>query len=172
MDAGGVLDHARLKEIWQARQDGYAARYHPYFLRLMEKFDISFRLDGDELHSLLPPSRSPSAAPVAVGTWHSTSRRNPDACAGLPPVRTRAWADPWLTVRHHRASTGTHWRRGVFLRHPIAAYASEALLELRSNDDLALEVRAPSPDLYFNVLRDSIEDLILRRWPGLNYRSS
>ena len=62
-----------------------------------------------------------------------------------------------------------HWRRGVFLRHPIAAYASEALLELRGSSELAVEVRAPSPDLYFNVLRDSIEDLITRRWPGLDY---
>jgi internalin A len=76
---------------------------------------------------------------------------------------------PWLTVRHHRASTGAHWRRGVFLRHPIAAYASEALIELRGSADLVVEVRAPSPDLYFNVLRDSIEDLIARRWPGLAY---
>src|SRR5580693_4278218 len=62
-----------------------------------------------------------------------------------------------------------HWRRGVFLRHPIAAYASEALLELRGSSELVVEVRAPSPDLYFNVLRDSIEDLITRRWPGLIY---
>ena len=76
---------------------------------------------------------------------------------------------PWLTVRHHRASTGMHWRRGIFLRHPIPAYASEALLELRSGNEMAVEVRAPSPDLYFNVLRDSIEDLVTRRWPGLTY---
>jgi hypothetical protein len=75
----------------------------------------------------------------------------------------------WLTVRHHRASAGLHWRRGVFLRHPIPAYATEALLELRGSTELAAEVRAPSPDLYFHVLRDSIEDLITRRWPGLDY---
>jgi len=55
------------------------------------------------------------------------------------------------------------------LRDPIAAYASEALLELDSAGDLALEVRAPSPDLYFNVLRDTIENLIRARWPGLDY---
>ena len=36
--------------------------------------------------------------------------------------------------------------------------------------ELTIEVRAPSPDLYFNVLRDSIEDLIIRRWPGLAYQ--
>ena len=77
---------------------------------------------------------------------------------------------PWLAARHHKASTGKYWRRGVFLRHPIDAYRSEALLRLTRDDELALEVRAPWPDLYFNVLRDSIEDLITTRWPGLTYR--
>jgi internalin A len=33
-----------------------------------------------------------------------------------------------------------------------------------------VDVRAPSPDLFFNVLRDSVEDLITRRWPGLTYQ--
>jgi len=51
----GILDHARLAEIWQNRQDGpaYAARYYPYFLRLMEKFDVSYRLEDDEYRSLV-----------------------------------------------------------------------------------------------------------------------
>jgi internalin A len=171
-DAGGVLDHARLRDIWQDRDDGpaYPARYHPYFLRLMEKFDFCFRLEGDELHSLVA-QLVPYERPVLP--WESRTQ---------PPAGIRALAlvcrlsepapglIPWLTVRHHRASTGMHWRRGVFLRHPIAAYASEALLELRHSGELAVEVRAPSPDLYFNVLRDSIEDLISRRWPGLAYQ--
>lgn len=78
----------------------------------------------------------------------------------------------WLTVRHHRASTGNHWRAGVFLRHPIATYNSEALLELRDDQHLVVEVRAPSPDLQFNVIRDSIEDLIIGRWPGIRYQVS
>ena len=75
----------------------------------------------------------------------------------------------WLTVRHHHASTGKYWRTGVFLRDPIAAYSSEALMELRTPGQLVVDVRAPSPDLFFNVLRDSIENLIIHRWPGLNY---
>ena len=51
--AEGVLDHTRLREIWHDRDESYPSRYHRYFLRLMEKFDISYRLDGDELHSLI-----------------------------------------------------------------------------------------------------------------------
>ena len=170
VDAGGVLDHRRLRAIWQDPKDGYPGQYHPYFLRLMEKFDISYRLDGDETHSLVPqlvphprpalPWQSGDTPPASVRTLSLTCRLTEPA-PGLIP---------WLTARHHWESTGTHWRRGVFLRHPIRAYQSEALLQLVRDDELSLEVRAPSPDLYFNVLRDSIEHLISQRWPGLGYR--
>jgi internalin A len=168
--SGGVLEHSRLREIWQSRPDGsgYPAHYYRYFLRLMEKFDISYRLD-DEQRSLvaqLVPYERPELP------WDS---RTPLP----PPLRHLALVcqlnEPapglmaWLTVRHHQATTGRHWRTGVFLRHPIPAYASEALLELRSPTQLALEVRAPAPDHYFHVLSDSIETLIKSRWPGLTY---
>jgi internalin A len=168
--AGGILDHAWLREIWYDRPGGYPPRYHPYFLRLMEKFDISYRLEGEETHSLvaqLAPVQRPSLP------WQADSRLPVGTRALTLICRTDEPAPgliPWLTVRHHRDSTGRYWRHGVFLRHRITAYASEALLELRSNNELAAQVRAPSPDLYFNVLRDSIEDLISRRWPGLGYR--
>src|SRR5262249_25773996 len=48
----GLLDHARLWDIWQDRL-GYPTYYHRYFLRLMEKFDISYRLEGDDRRSLV-----------------------------------------------------------------------------------------------------------------------
>jgi internalin A len=169
---GGVLDHARLREIWQQRQDGagYPTRHYPYFLRLMEKFDISYRLQDDDQKSLvaqlvpyerpnLPTDRN-SPAPKAVRTLALQCQLS-ESAPGLVA---------WLTVRHHRSSTGRHWRSGVFLRYPIDAYDSEALVELRDDRHLAVEVRAPSPDMFFNVLRDSMEDLITRRWPALDYQ--
>jgi GTPase SAR1 family protein len=170
-DAGGVLDHGRLKDIWREREDrpAYPARYHPYFLRLMEKFDISYRLDGDESHSLvaqLVPHNRPALPWQAGEELESGKRRLALICRLEEPAPGLI---PWLTVRHYRASTGMSWRRGVFLRYPIVAYASEALLELHGSRTLAVEVRAPSPDFYFSILRDSIEDLITRRWPGLKY---
>jgi internalin A len=168
--SGGVLDHARLKAIWQGPSDGYPARYHPYFLRLMEKFDISYRLDSDKTRSLVS-QLVPHQRPLL--RWSHGSAVIPGVRSLSLKCRLSEPAPgliPWLIVRHHRASTGNHWRRGVFLRHPVDAYRSEALLELVRDDELALVVRAPSPDLYFNVLRDSIEDLITHRWPGLKYQ--
>lgn len=171
-NAGGILDHARLRDVWQDLSDGevHPTRYHRYFLRLMEKFDVSYRLEGDDLHSLvaqLVPHQRPADLP-----WEPRTKP-PEGIRSLALMCKLKEPAPglisWLTVRHHRASTGRHWRRGVFLRHPINAYASEALLELHRDTELTLEVRAPSPDLYFNVLRDSIEELIHLRWPGLGY---
>ena len=169
--SGGVLDHARLREIWQDRQDGpgYPARYHRYFLRLMEKFDISYRLD-DEQRSLvaqLVPYQRPDLPWDSRTPLPGRLRRLALVCQLSEPAPGLM---AWLTVRHHRAATGRHWRTGVFLRHPILAYDSEALLELPAPAQLAVEVRAPSPDLYFHVLSDSIETLIKSRWPGLTYQ--
>ena len=170
--SGGILEHARLAQIWENRPGGpvYPAHYHPYFLRLMEKFDVSYRLEDDPYRSLVA-QLVPYDRPVLPWDAHSPT---PDGIRSLALVCQLSEPAPglvaWLTVRHHRASAGKHWRNGVFLRHPISVYASEALIELRTPDQLAVDVRAPSPDFFFNVLRDSVEDLITRRWPGLSYQ--
>jgi len=167
--SGGILDHSRLAEIWRTRADrtGYARHHYPYFLRLMEKFDISYRLE-DGRHSLiaqLVPVERPALpwywnTPVADGLHRLTlTCRLTGAVPGLVAA---------LTVRLNYADTGLRWRDGLFLRHPNSAYASEALVELFHNTELRIEVRAPSPDLFLHVLSDSAEYLT-RRWPGLNY---
>jgi internalin A len=167
-DSLGVLDHRRLTAIWQDRDNGYPTQYHPYFLRLMEKFDVSYRLDGEQ-HSLvaqLVPYRRPALPWDFGGRLAAGFRRLALTCElseDAPGLIS------WLTVRHHRDSTGRHWRHGVFLRHTISTYRSEALLELRGTT-LSVEVHAPSPDMYLNELRASIERLITERWPGLGYR--
>lgn len=169
--SNGILDHARLSEIWYDRSDGmgYDTSYYPYFLRLMEKFDVSYRLEDNEYRSLVAQLVTHERPDVPWNTetpLQNGFRRLALICKLSEPVPGLM---AWLTVRHHRDSTGKHWRSGVFLRHPIAAYASEAFLELQTPEQLIIDVRAPSPDLYFNVIRDSVEDLFIRRWPGLSY---
>ena len=169
--AGGELHHGRLKKIWEDRSDGtgYPVRYHRYFLRLMEKFDITYRVDEHQsVVAQLVPSERPSLpwdfdTPIPVG-----SRRLAFVCR-LHEKAPGLMA--WLTVKRHLDAAGLHWRTGVFLRHQNPAYASEALLELRTSEQLELtvEVRAPSPDLFFHVLWDTIEQLIVSRWEGLQY---
>jgi len=167
----GELDHTRLKEIWQDRPDGpaFPARYHPYFLRLMEKFDISYRLADNEHRSLiaqLVPRERPEL-PWEASTPPAEGNRVLSLVCRLSEPAPGLIA--WLTVRHHNASTGKHWRSGLFLCHPNPTYASTARLELTDSCELVIEVRAPSPYMFLHVLRDTVEDLMVRRWPGLDY---
>ncbi|WP_117208282.1 COR domain-containing protein [Allorhizocola rhizosphaerae] len=169
---GGVLDHLDLRMIWgqNAELGQYDVTHYPFFLRLMEKFDVSYRLVHDHHRSLVaqlvpferPPLPWEPSDPVADGK--RVLRLVCELGEPAPPGLVA-----WLTVRHHDATTSRHWRHGVFLRHPIEEYDSEALVELKGDRTLAIEVRAPSPDLFFNVLRDSVEGLIARRWPGLPF---
>ncbi|WFE40262.1 COR domain-containing protein [Micromonospora sp. WMMD998] len=167
--AGGVLDHGRLRDIWQSAdpdREQYPAEHHPYFLRLMEKFDVSYRLpDSDKsLVAQLVPYERP------VLRWQSNLVRSSkvnevslvcELSDDVPGLIA------WLTVRNYRFSTGLHWRRGVFLRHD--SYNLEALIELVDDKRLYLTVRGPSPVYFFSILRDAVEDLLRTRWPGLRY---
>jgi hypothetical protein len=168
---GGILEHSRLRQIWAGRGDGpaYPAEQHPFFLRLMEKFDICYRLAGESrslIAQLVPYARPllPWSATSPLRQGHRVLRlicELEEPTAGLIPM---------LTVRHHDCATGNHWRRGVFLRHFNENYDSEALIELQSDRRLAIEVRAPSPSLFFSVLWDSLENVLARRWPGLGHQ--
>lgn len=168
---GGELSHHRLIDIWANgnERNHYPPKYHPYFLRLMEKFDVSYRLpdsDASLVAQLVPFSR-PALPWDSDPSGADVGKRILLAFIDMSDVAPGLIA--WLTVRNHRFSAGLHWRTGVFLQHK--QYTSEGLVELdRSNHRrLRIEVRAPSPDYFFSVLRDSVEELLKRRWPGLRY---
>lgn len=166
---GGVLQHSKLNDIW-LRTDGdthYEPRMYPYFLRLMEKFDVSYRLASEEqsLVAQLVPYERPDS--IWQDRALSTVGRR-----GLHVICRLAEEAPglisWLTVRNHRFTVGKHWRRGVLLSH--RTYASEAVFELYANNfDLSLTVIGPSPDYFFHVLKDGLEELIQIRWQGQRY---
>ncbi|RJQ79281.1 hypothetical protein D5S17_11215 [Pseudonocardiaceae bacterium YIM PH 21723] len=162
-EQGGALSHDRLPEVWAP--DGiplYPAESHPYFLRLMEKFDVSYRLPDARaslVAQLVPYERPAGIFRNNGGRRISATCRTSDEAPGLVS---------WLTVRNHRFSVGKHWRRGVVLYHQ--AHDSEALIELLPNDrDLELTVVGPAPEYFFHVLKDGIEDLIAQRWHGLDH---
>jgi internalin A len=168
-DAGGVLDHARLREIWQGRTDApaYPAEFHPFLLQLMERFDVSYRLDppGASLVGYLVPDARPPL-PWSLTEPPAPGKRSLSVRCRLADEATGLIA--WLTVRNSRFSTGRHWKRGAFLALP-GEFASEALLELVDHRELAVTVHAPAPEHFFHVLLDSVRELIRQRWPGLHY---
>ncbi|MBV9011064.1 MAG: hypothetical protein JO272_03260 [Pseudonocardiales bacterium] len=166
--AGGVIKHSQLHSIWQnpERDVQYPPQHHAYFLRLMEKFDVSYRVPDEDqsLVAQLAPYDQPEL-PWGLGSPVEPGIRELQIVCRMSDIAPGIMA--WLTVRNHRFSTRRHWRRGVFLEH--TPQLAQALLIHAGAKELHLRVRAPSPDYFFSVLRDSIEDLIRRRWEGLSY---
>ncbi|MET7397179.1 COR domain-containing protein [Dactylosporangium sp. NPDC005572] len=164
---GGMLDHRRLEYIWLGGAPGYPRSLHPYFLRLMEKFDVSYRVEGAEeslVAQLLPYERPDFDFPSVA--W--------DLPAGISELRLQCrFSDdplglmPWLIVRNQRFADGVRWRRGMVLRHPV--YETEGLIELGRDRTLTITVVGEAPRFFFNTLRDTLEYLCATRWPGLQY---
>ena len=168
-DANGELAHGRLRKIWldhnQPDWERYDPTHHPFFLRLMEKFDISYRIPDQEasLVGQLAPYDKPKL-PWLADTPLRRGQRELSLISSMdeePPGIVS-----WLTVRNHRFSQGRlHWRKGVFLAHQD----QQGLIELQTPTELLISVRGGSPDHFFSLLRDSLEYLVQQRWKGLTY---
>jgi hypothetical protein len=168
-DQGGVLDHARLREIWldhgKPGRETYPVHYHRFFLRLMERFDICYRL-GDQQQSLVG-QLVPTARPELPWDRSSPADGQPELALLCRLSQEAPGLIAWLTVRNHEFATGRHWRNGVFLAQ--AGYGAEALCELEGTKDLHIVVRGPRPDYMLALLRGSVDKLAGDRWPGLRY---
>jgi internalin A len=170
-DAGGMLKHGWLQRIWNEHgiqsRPRYAFKTHPYFLRLMEKFDVSYRLDrgNTSLVAQLVPESPPALLwrpvdnPVAGELQLSLIFELDAEPPGLMP---------WLIVRCHRYSCNAHWQEGVFIEHKPHGCG---LIEL-VDGELRLTVRAEYPSHLMTLLADTVEFLIRERWPGLSYACS
>jgi internalin A len=140
-----------------------------HFLRLMEHFDLSYRIPDSGGDSLVV-ARLPADPPEYEPGWNALGRRGPSSelamhyhfssiPAGIPT---------WFIARSHRFSTGLHWRHGALLRDGdgkhlglVRAFPHERRVELA--------VRGPYPQNFFALLRDGLE-LTLARFPGLQVR--
>ena len=169
----GELLHKDLKRIWHGHGkeewETYDPKYHTFFLRLMEKFDISFRFpDRDvSLVGQLVPFERPKELPWSTTTAVPAGSSELSLICAMdqePPGLV-----PWTIVRSHRYSNEfprMHWRKGVFLSHQ----GQQALVELTNPTELSVRVRGDAPGHFFSLLRDGLEYLINLRWEGLAYR--
>lgn len=166
----GVLAWKRLHEIWSSdrpdREDSPRDK-HPFFLRLMEQFDISYRL-GDS--TSLVGQLVPASEPEEVQPWKDAAQTDDTLPEDLVLV-CRLSADapgliPWLIVRTHWYSQNIHWQSGMLLNH---APHGEALIELVGRN-LQITIRAAYPTYFADILKDTVDFLINDRWPGLTSR--
>lgn len=182
-EEAGILQDRRLKDVWLNHpfkdEPRYEPELYPFFLRLMEKYDVSYRLE--EGHASLVAQHVPQVRPALP--WLPEEATQPglrrlamvcvmdDEPPGLVPwmiVRTQDYAYDRSAADRHSAATGQrlHWQKGMFLRNKSHG---EALLELRGRE-FHVYAEAVWPEYFINILRRILHKLITDNWPGLEDR--
>ncbi len=144
----GILLHSDLPRIWAVDEEGqpYESHLYPIFLRLMERFYLSYQIEAD----------SPGD--------HSTSSLIPQLLPYQPFLPPGIMS--WFIVRTHRFSQDLHWREGVLL----AYEGHQARAELNPMQrEFRLLIQGPLPQNFFTILMNTM-DVILARFEGLKVR--
>jgi hypothetical protein len=184
----GLVNFSRLSHLWddstRAGDLRYEKNLHPIFLRLMERFDLSYRVAD-------PTTRSDSDPVSLIGQL-------------VPDIRPQNLSDAWksspdpddiermqiclivdasngqsasaeglfyqLIVRLHKYSLGrfdykdsVHWQRGLVLEDD---FKSRAFLEHVGND-VRITVRSPYPEGLLGMLTREVKFLVKSFWEGL-----
>ncbi|MBE0682644.1 MAG: hypothetical protein IH589_12090 [Anaerolineales bacterium] len=192
--AHGLVRFSRLNHLWDDPTRGADSRYpatlHPIFLRLMERFDLSYRVadpasdgTGDPrgrphdpqslIAQLVPDNRPENFATAWISTPSSGDLQQTQICRIVDDKGNTATAEGLfyqLIVRLHKYSLGraayadsVHWQRGLVLDDD---YNGRALLEHKDND-VHITVRAPYPERFLAMLTEEVKYLVESFWEGL-----
>jgi hypothetical protein len=164
----GLVDFEHLGELWSnppfPGEDGYPKELHPIFLKLMERFDLSYRV-------VLDPAKPSNTSLIAqlvrdtrpeLPNWgeqpEAGDRQQVQICRIVDDRGQLAVAEGLfyqLIVRLHKYSLGRcnyeksiHWQRGLMLDND---YNGRALLEY-VNTDVKITVRAAYPERFLSYL--------------------
>jgi len=166
----GILSHTELNRIWALDSDGreYEPYLYPIFLRLMERFDLSYQIEadtpGDHPTRSLVPQLLPHQPPLTLPPWP----QGPQNGETLLNMSYRLAFVPagimsWFIVRTHPYTLGLHWREGVLLEYEKHAARVELNPMLR---EVRFCVSGIQPHNFFTILKNTL-DLILARFEGL-----
>ena len=179
----GLVDFDHLGELWSnppvPGEDGYPQELHPIFLKLMERFDLSYQV-------VLDPAKPSNTSLIAqlvrdtrpeLPNWgeqpEAGDRQQVQICRIVDDRGQLAVAEGLfyqLIVRLHKYSLGRcnyeksiHWQRGLMLDND---YNGRALLEY-VDTDVKITVRAAYPERFLSYLTEEIKWLVENFWEGL-----
>lgn len=161
----GIFSRELMNRLWR----DLPPQMREHFLRLMEQFDLSYRILEDRDKSLVI-ERVPYDPPAYEPRWEAHKQTAPcreikmrfklDATmpAGIPT---------WFIARSHRFTQRTHWRHGALFGDGRVAANHLGLVQAYPHDRyVLLTVRGPAPQNFFALLRDGLE-VTFARFPGL-----
>jgi hypothetical protein len=186
--AHGLVKFSRLAQLWddknRADDSRYPATLHPIFLRLMERFDLSYRVadltsrsDSDPISligQLVPDIRPQNISDAWKSSPASGDLQQTQICHIVDASNGQSASAEGLfyqlIVRLHKYSLGradynasVHWQRGLVLDND---YNGRAFLEYKGND-VHITVRAPYPPTFLAIITEHVKDLVETFWEGL-----
>jgi len=161
----GIFTREEMDRVWQ----DVSPDMHMHLLRLMERFDLSYRTLEDREVSIVVERLSQDPPDNHLQEWngHSATIGTKKLSmhfrfgSSLPPGMPT-----WFIARSHRFTTHTHWRYGAVFAHR-AERTHLALLEAKPHDRaIELTVIGQHPQNFFALMREGLE-LTIRRFPGM-----
>jgi hypothetical protein len=181
----GLINHERLTHLWDdpARHEHqrYDPSIHSVLLRLMEKYEISYRISrlGPEQADTSLIAQLVNEDAPNLTDWEGYGRELPEQTRVCRFLDGDESVIPdglmyILIVRMHRFSLGrenyarsVHWRHGLVLDRGVYG---RALIRIERNQ-LVVSVRAAYPYFFLNQLTADICDYVKDFWPGLDSRT-
>lgn len=165
--ANGLLGYETMTELWSELDRGM----RDHFLGMMDKYEISFRVEGGPGGAVsMVVERLPWNPPALDGIWDDAP--DEDGTSRIKVVYQLNTTPPgiptWFIARFHRYSTNTHWRTGAVLRSADGKHTAMLRAYPRANR-VELTVRGPSPAAFFLVLDEGF-NRTLDRYPGLEIK--
>ncbi|MEM7648126.1 MAG: COR domain-containing protein [Cyanobacteria bacterium P01_A01_bin.70] len=188
-ERNGLVSHAHLTQLWNNPpyddEEGYAEELHPLFLKLMERFDISYQVildpTGNRPTDTSLIAQLVSDQPKPLPDWGETGQPGEEEKRQICQIVEKdknqsANAEGLfyrLIARLHKYSLGrndyaqsVHWQRGLMLDD---SYNGRALLRYIGND-VHITVRAAYPDFFLYELTKDVQELVEnpdQGWAGL-----
>jgi len=160
----GIFTRAHMRRLW----GNLEPVMQDHFLRLMERFDLSYRtLENKEISLVV--ERLPLDPPDYAPQWEAIQETEPcrEISIKFQLNTIPAGIPTWFIARSHRFTTHTHWRTGALFADNREDPRHLALAQALPHDRyLQLTVRGPNPQNFFALLKDGIE-VTLDRFPGL-----
>lgn len=181
----GLVEHRHLRELWddpgRPAHMRHDPRFHPALLRLMEKYDISYRISGREGEpgrSLVAQLVDETPPPLAA-VWDGFGphlRQDEQLCEFLDTRGAKALPEGLvhrLIVRWHRRSLGreryeesVHWHNGFVIQPDPYSRAMVRVEEQR----LRISVKAPYPGQFLEVFVSDLDEYVGELWPGFRLK--